>query len=81
MGYAFRRISFLHKVETTISLTVFFMLFVFGLNIGSNDELVGNLGKYGYQAFILAAFGVVGSLLASYLAYRFIFKKGGNDEK
>ena len=61
MGYTFRRVSFLHKVETTISLTVFFMLFVFGLSIGSNDKLMDNLGKYGYQAFILALFGVVGS--------------------
>ncbi len=81
VGYTFRRVSFLHKVETTISLTVFFMLFVFGLSIGSNDKLMDNLGKYGYQAFILALFGVVGSLLASYLAYRFVFKKGGHNEK
>ena len=81
MGYAFRHISALHKVEKTISLTVFFMLFVFGLSIGSNDELMNNLGKYGYQAFILAVFGVAGSLLASYLAYRFVFKKGGHNEE
>lgn len=81
IGYAFRRVSFLHHVEKTISLTVFFMLFVFGLTIGSNDQLVGNLSKYGYQAFILATFGVTGSLVASYLAYRFVFKKGGRNEE
>lgn len=80
LGYLFRRVSILQKVEKTISLTVFFMLFMFGLTIGSNDELVSNLAKYGYQAAILAVFGVVGSLLASYLAYRFVFKKGGNHE-
>ena len=45
------------------------------------DELVAGLGRFGYQAFILATAGICGSLFASYLAYRFIFKKGGKDER
>lgn len=81
VGYMLRHMPMLHKVEKTTSLTIFFMLFVFGLTIGSNDELVSSLGRFGYQAFVLAVAGICGSLLASYLAYRFIFKKGGRDEK
>ncbi len=80
VGYLFRKVEILQKVEKTISLTIFFMLFVFGVSIGSNDELVGNLGKYGFQAMVLAVFGVVGSLLASFFAYRILFKKGENHE-
>ena len=81
VGYLLRRMPLLQKVEKTTSVTIFFMLFVFGLTIGSNDELVAGLGRFGYQAFILATAGICGSLFASYLAYRFIFKKGGKDER
>lgn len=80
-GYLFRRVKVLHKVEKTISLTIFCMLFVFGVSIGSNDELIGNLGKFGYQAVILAVVGTVGSLCASCLVYRLLFRKGGSDEE
>ena len=80
-GYIFRRVELLHKVEKTISLTIFCMLFTFGVTIGSNDELISNLDKFGYQAALLAILGTAGSLCASYLAYRLIFRKGGKDEK
>lgn len=80
-GYLFRRVELLHKVEKTISLTILCMLFVFGLSIGSNEELIENLDKFGYQAAILAILGTVGSLCASYLVYKLLFKKGGKNEK
>lgn len=82
IGYVCRKASFLHNIEKTISGTVFLMLFVFGISIGSNDELVKNLDKFGYQAAFLAVLGTVGSLVGAYFAYRFLFKKEGrNDEK
>ena len=37
VGYIFRNISFLQKVEKSISWTIFLLLFVLGLSIGSND--------------------------------------------
>ena len=57
-----RRVELLHKVEKTISLTIFCMLFTFGVTIGSNDELISNLDKFGYQAALLAILGTAGSL-------------------
>lgn len=51
------------------------MLFVFGVSIGANHELMDNLGRYGTHAVILALFGVAGSLLSSYLACRIMYKK------
>lgn len=82
IGYVFRRVTFLHQVEKTVSYTVLLMLFVFGISIGSNDELVSNLDKFGYQAAFLAVLGTMGSLVGGYLAYRFLFKKERrNDEE
>lgn len=82
-GYLLRNVSILEKLEKTISGTVLVMLFVFGLSIGMNQELVQNLGRFGGQAAVLAVFGVVGSLLASLFAYRvfFVKKEGEEDER
>jgi type IV secretory pathway VirB2 component (pilin) len=38
---------------------------------------VNNLGKFGWQAIILAVSGVLGSLLAARLVLQLFFKKGG----
>ena len=77
VGYLFRNIAFLQKTEKTISLTIFLLLFILGVSIGSNSLIVNNLGKFGWQAIILAVSGVLGSLLAARLVLQLFFKKGG----
>ncbi len=79
-GYALRNAAFLKNIDKSVSATVLLMLFVFGLSIGTNHELTSNIGSYGTQAAILATFGTAGSLLASCIACKLIFrkkKKGG----
>ena len=73
VGYIFRNISFLQKVEKSISWTIFLLLFVLGLSIGSNPLIVENLWSFGGT--------ITGSLLASLMVFRLFFKKGGSDEK
>ena len=67
IGYGLRRISFLRKVEVSISYTVFLLLFVLGVTIGSNRLIVDNLFSFGWQAALLALSATVGSILASKL--------------
>lgn len=79
-GYIFRNVGVLKNIDKSVSATVLLMLFVFGVSIGTNDELINNLGRYGVHAAILASFGTAGSLLASYFACKVLFgkkKKGG----
>ena len=68
IGYGLRNWSILQKTEKTISLTIFLLLFILGVSIGS---------KFGWQAIILAVSGVLGSLLAARLVLQLFFKKGG----
>ena len=63
IGYGLRRISFLRKVEVSISYTVFLLLFVLGVTIGSNRLIVDNLGficycrqHFGFMACIKIVF-------------------------
>ena len=53
IGYVLRNWTILQKTEKTISLTIFLLLFILGVSIGSNSLIVNNLGKFGKQATIL----------------------------
>ena len=60
IGYGLRNWSILQKTEKTISLTLFLLLFILGVSIGSNSLIVNNLGKFGWQAIILDVSGELG---------------------
>ena len=47
----------------------------------SQQSLLNNIGEFGIQAAILAICGVLGSLVASFIAYKLFIKKGGLNEK
>ena len=42
IGYVLRNWSILQKTEKTISLTIFLLLFILGVSIGSNSLIVNN---------------------------------------
>ena len=46
-GYLLRNWSFVARLERGVSLTVWALLFVFGVTIGSNRELIANFGRFG----------------------------------
>ena len=76
-GYLLRNWPLVHKLERGVPLTVWALLFVFGVTIGSNRELIANFGRFGWQAVVLACLGVAGSFAAVLVARRYFFRKGG----
>ena len=76
IGYVLRNWTILQKTEKMISLTIFLLLFILGVSIGSNSLIVNNLGKFGKQAIILAISGVLGSLIAARLVLILFFCVG-----
>ena len=81
VGYLFRNIAFLQKTEKTISITIFLLLFLLGISVGSNELIINNLAAFGWQAAILAFSATCGSILASWMVLKFFFKKGGEQCK
>ena len=75
IGYVLRNWSILQKTEKTISLTIFLLLFILGVSIGSNSLIVNNLGKFGWQAIVLAVSGVLGSPIAARLVLQLFFEE------
>ena len=74
IGYVLRNLQFLQKIEKSTSLTIFLLLFVLGISIGSNSLIINNLGRFGWQ---VATLSILGSMLASFLVFHLFFKKGG----
>lgn len=63
--------------ESMMTLTICVMILAFGISIGSNPDIISNIGKYGLRAGVIAVLGITGSLVAAYVANRLYAKKGG----
>ena len=68
---------FLQKVEKSASLTILLLLLVLGVSIGLQPyPIADNLGRFGWQAAVLASLSITGSMLASLMVFHLFFKKG-----
>lgn len=81
LGYLFRNQTILQKTEKTISLTIFLLLFIMGVTIGSNEELISNLGNFGWQAAVISFAATCGSVLSAWLVMKFFFHKDLKDSE
>ena len=77
LGYLFRQVKGLQHLQKSISWTIYLLLFFFGLQVGTNEQVVGNLDTLGVKALVIAVAGSLGSCVAAWALYRWIFK-GGN---
>ena len=76
LGYLFRKKAMLQKLGKPISYTIFLLLFLLGISVGGNSEIINNLPSLGSQALLLAFAGTFGSVLAAWIVYKLFFKKG-----
>ena len=56
-GYLLRKIELLQKIGKPISYTILLLLFLLGISVGANKDIVDNLATLGGQAFLLALAG------------------------
>ena len=74
LGYVFRQLGFLQRLNPVIMLTICALLFVLGLSIGANEMIMKNFTTLGLQAFVIAFAATFGSILAGWGVYHFFFK-------
>lgn len=77
VGVLLRGRPCIKATKWSIQITVCLLLFVFGVSIGSNRDLIDNLYNFGWQAMVIACLGVAGSIVAAWVAQRLFLKKGG----
>ena len=76
VGYLLRskKIRFFQGLIITL---IWLLLFLLGLGIGSNNDVISQFGKLGLEAFIIATGGTLGSVLAA----KFLWKKVERNKK
>lgn len=62
----------MRHLETTTTWTVWLLILVFGISLGSNKEIVDNFMHYGIMAVIIAWAGVAGSVIGAWGIQRFV---------
>lgn len=74
--------SLLQKKERLLKITdrlstwfIYVFLFLLGISVGGNEEIIDNFGKLGIQAIILTVGAISGSVLASYFIYKRFFRE------
>lgn len=74
VGYLLRRwkIRFIHGLILTL---IWLLLFLLGLEVGANETVVHQFGTLGFEAFLLATGGTLGSVLAARLLWFFVRTK------
>ena len=75
VGYLLRRVELLQKIGKPISYTIFLLLFLLGITVGSNREIINNLSSLGGQALAISASAMLGSLIAAWAVYNLFFKE------
>lgn len=76
LGYLLRKhnLKTIHKV---ITLLIWILLFILGIEVGSNERIVKGLHTIGLEALVLTLGGTLGSVIAAWALWRALYKKKG----
>ena len=74
VGLLLRRVKQLRYTEKTATWTVWVLVFVLGVSLGGNNEIVSDFARFGISALIIALAGVGGSVFAAWCISGYIDK-------
>lgn len=76
-GYLMRRHRFTHISKIIISF-IWMLLFVLGVEVGSNPNVMNSLHNIGVEALFIASMSILGSAIAAMLLWKHVKK---NEER
>ena len=76
LGYLLRKRD-LKKIHPIITLLIWLLLFILGIEVGSNEEIIRGLHTIGYEAVVLTLGGTLGSVIAAWTLCRALYKRKG----
>ena len=75
IGYILRNIRAIPALVSKINIyIIFLLLFVMGLSVGSNPQVIQGLGTLGLLGIAISVVSIAGVFL-SWIVYRHLFKK------
>jgi len=74
VGYLLRqhKLRFIHRI---ILMLIWLLLFLLGLEVGANKTVIQQFGNLGFEAFLLAFAGTLGSVVFAGLLWRLVRTK------
>lgn len=76
LGYLLRKRD-LKKIHQIITLLIWLLLFILGIEVGSNEQIIKGLHTIGLEAVILTLGGTLGSVIAAWAFWRALYKRKG----
>ena len=62
-----------------LKLTIWLLLFVLGVQVGSNDIIMSHLHTLGLEALLIGMLATLGSCTGAWLLWKFATKRGGKE--
>ena len=72
LGYAFKERN-LKFEQKPINYAIFLLLFLLGITVGANGDVMNNLDSIGLEALLITLAAIAGSVLCAWGVYRFFF--------
>ncbi len=69
------------KIDASITWSVYLLLFLLGISVGTNEEIINNFFRIGYKAIWLTLGAVLGSVLLAKMVYQLYFKSDKPEEQ
>lgn len=60
--------------EKFITYAIYLLLFMMGVSIGSNEQIMNSLSTLGIVALIVSTGAIIGSILTGFLVFKLFFK-------
>ncbi|RNC65518.1 LysO family transporter [Proteiniphilum sp. X52] len=74
LGFLWRKKEF-GNISKIISLLIWVLLFILGLEVGGNPQIISGLTHIGIEALVITAAAVLGSAIAALLLWKRINNK------
>lgn len=78
LGYTIKNYH-LKFLNTIITMLIWILLFILGIEVGSNQQIINGLATLGIEAIVITIAAVLGSCIAAWFLWYTLYKrkKGG----
>lgn len=80
VGYLLRNQN-LSKIHQVITLLIWVLLFILGIEVGGNEQIIKGLHTIGLEAIVLTLAGTFGSLIAAWLLWKALYPQGAENAR
>ena len=65
------------RIHNVITVLIWVLLFILGVEVGGNEQIIKGLHTIGIEAIILTLGGTLGSVIAAWALWKALYKKKG----